>query len=237
MLSATLYPDMAEGPSWLVTGELFAEGWWHVSAFLHQHPNGLWRVGRETDSETWVLRHVICSKPARCGAHKVASKTERRELLRQIYEFVDAKFVLAAPAPSSSQGAARPPIYHKETTMTQCAVYTARGLGRQCPHTALEGTDTCKLHKFLESKLGQLPRAAVAVPAEITPAVEAAPLAVAARMTPDAMEISEPVAAVVEDAAVVEVAAVREVAAVVEEAPKKQRKVRKDKGTNRTKKS
>jgi hypothetical protein len=221
---------MAEGPSLLVSGELFADGWWHVSIWLHQHPNGLWRIGRPTDSETYVLNHVMASKPARCGAHKVATKAQRRELLRQVYEFVDPSFALAATAPSSSQGAARSPIYPKETKHMQCAIITDRGKGKPCPHTALEGLDVCKLHRFLEGKLGQLPRVGAA-PVEIMPVVEPAMAARASLDTiSDADFSGQPIAAVEVPA---EAAPVLEAVPAVEEAPKKTRKVRKDKGVAR----
>ena len=237
MLTATLYPDMAEGPSLLVTGELFADGTWHVSVWLHQRQSGHWRMGRETDGETYILNHVMASKPARCGAHRVASKTERRELLRQIYQFVDEQFRTGGgvgehepslpPATNLSEG----DKHMEPLNVARCAIYTKYGKGPQCPKLAAIGSDICSTHKYLETKLGTLPRAAVvtAPVVEVAPVVAPVPVVVeqelmAARTTPGAMVDSF-------------AAATEPVAPVVEPAPKKTRKARSDKGTRHAKKS
>jgi hypothetical protein len=238
MLTAQLYPQMKDGPSLLVSGELFADGTWHVSVWLHQRQSGHWRMGRETDSETYVLNHVMASKPARCGAHRVASKTERRELLRQVYEFVDEQFRTGRGVGGHEPSLPPATNIPKETkTMepmnaARCAIYTKYGKGPQCPKLAAIGSDICSTHKYLETKLGNLPRQPVttAPVVEVVPVVAPVPVVVeqelmAARSTPDAMADSfaaatEPVAPAVEPAPT-----------VVEEAPKKIRKARKDKGT------
>ncbi|MGO9303292.1 MAG: hypothetical protein ACLP3R_06260 [Candidatus Korobacteraceae bacterium] len=184
-LTAQLYEQMAEGPSLLVSGELFAEGTWHVSVWLHQRQSGHWRMGRPTDSETWVLNHVMASKPARCGAHRVASKTERRELLRQIYQFVDEQTCTGRRADEHEQSL--PPAANTsrgEKTM-QCPVYTKRGKGPRCPNPVLEGQDVCKLHIYLIAKLGDLPRQAAVEP--VAP-LEGAPAEVPTSAEPIAVE-------------------------------------------------
>jgi len=196
MLTATLYQNVKEGPSRLVSGELFANGYWNVSVFLHQRPSGHWRVGRETDSEIYVLNHVFASVPARAGSYRAASKTERRELLRQVYECIDQQTgqgssTQALPGPSS-KGESTMPI-------TQCAVYTKHGKGPRCPKQAGIGKDICGTHVFLEAKLGPLPRNPVV--ADAVPAAQE-PVAIM-RVTPDAVTVADfetPVEALTEPA-------------------------------------
>jgi hypothetical protein len=174
---------MKEGQSLLVSGELFADGHWHVSVFLHQRPDGTWRVGRETDSEVYVLNHVFASVPARCGPYRAATKTERRELLKQIYEWIDEHSGTGRDGSSMSQDPPSPDKEIKPMSNMQCAIYTRYGKGPRCPKQAAIGKDICGTHFFLEAKLGALPRqpvTEVAVPA--TPE----PVAIM-RTTPDAV--------------------------------------------------
>lgn len=222
MLTATLYPQMKDGPSLLVSGELFADGRWHVSVFLHQRSDGTWRVGRETDSEVYVLHHVHASVPARAGSHRVAGKTERRELLRQIYEWIDKQ------TGRDSMTQILPGLSSKETKIMEimrCAIYTKHGKGPQCPKQAAIGKDICGTHAFLEVKLGPLPRQPMT---KVTPA---APVGGAImRMTPDsvtAADFESAPASTVEPAAPVQPPQVEE--------PKKIRKTRSDKGKLRVK--
>jgi hypothetical protein len=160
---------MKEGPSLLVSGELWANGHWHISVWLHQRPDGIWRVGRATDSEIYVLNHVFASVPARCGPYRAATKTERRELLRQVYEFIDRE----TGCGSTTQITPGPKQIHKENNtmpIMRCAIYTKHGKGPQCPKQAAIGKDICGTHFFLEAKLGSLPRGPVAeAPVPATP--------------------------------------------------------------------
>jgi hypothetical protein len=228
MLTATLYTQMKDGPTLLVAGELFADGRWHVAVFLHQRPSGHWRVGRETDSETYVLNHVFASVPARAGSHRVATKSQRRELLRQVYEFVDAQTGVQAGVDKHEPSLPRPQAIHKENNampIMQCAVYTRYGKGPRCQKQAAIGKDICGTHVFLEAKLGALPRQPVteiAAPTAVGEAIE--------RATPEtatAADFEPTPAPTVEPAAPVESPT----------KPRKARKVRSDKGKSRAKKS
>jgi hypothetical protein len=186
MLTAQLYPEMKDGPSLLVSGALFVDGHWHVSVWLHPRVDGSWRVGRETDSEIYVLNHVHASVPPRAGCHRVATKGQRRELLRQIYEWIDAQTGTARDRQDRAKVVPATSNSTESNTMSdnnkvQCSVYTKRGKGPRCPNPALEGRDVCKLHVYLIGKLGELPREAV-VP------VEAAPLEAPTAAEPIAVE-------------------------------------------------
>lgn len=225
MLSAQSYSDLAEGPAIQISGQLFANGRWHVSAFLHERPNGTWRVGRETDSEVYVLNHLFASVPAGCGPYRAATKTEKRELLQQIYQWIDQQ------TGHGSTNQTKPGSSKEISTMaTQCVVFTKWGRGPRCSKQAAIGQDICKTHSFLEKKLGPLPRQPVTEPA--------APVEVAGVSTGEAIMRATPADGVteVDFAAPTEVpaAAPAEVPVVpVEQQEPKVRKTRKDKGTTR----
>jgi len=200
-LTSEPYSNMKDGPCRYVTGELLAGGYrWHVSVFLRQQPDGTWRIGRPGDSETYVLNHVQASIPARYGPHRVASTCVRRELLTQIYDWINQACGHVPPR-SIQDGAAR----SVEGTM-QCSIFTKYGKGPRCSKIAPEGQDICKTHKFLESKLGALPRAAV---------VEVAPVE-----SPVSAPVETPISATEPDNGT---------------EPVKVRKIRSDKGKRRSK--
>lgn len=156
-LTSKLYTAMKDGPCWHVSGQLTAgEHTWHVSVFLTLRPDGRWRLGRPTDSAAYILNHVIASIPARHGSHREASNRDRRELLRQIYEYIDRETGFALTAPSSAKDAPAT----KETTTMQCTIYRKYGLGERCTGTAVEDDprNRCKLHVHLETLCGELPQ-------------------------------------------------------------------------------
>jgi len=224
MLTATLYAEMKDGPSLLVSGELFADGRWHVSVFVHQRPSGHWRVGRETDSETYVLNHIFASVPARAGSHRVATKSQRRELLRQVYEWIDRE----TGCGSTTQ--ITPGLSAKETKameIMRCAIYTKHGKGPQCPKQAAIGKEICNTHAYLEVKLGPLPRNPVV--ADAVPVAQE-PVAIM-RVTPDTVTEADFAAAPTESSP----EPTAPVGAPTVEEPKKLRKVRSDKGKPRVK--
>ena len=219
MLTATPYPDMHDGPELLVSGELLVDGRWHVSVFLHQRADGRWRVGRETDSEIYTLNHLHVSVPARAGCHRVPSKTQRRELLQQVYQWIDQETGMG----STSQTQPDRQMRTNPMPIIQCAVYTRHGHGPRCTKQAAIGQEICKTHVFLESKLGTLPRQPVVEPPAPTPEPAIA------RATPDAVTEAD-FAAPTE----VPAEALTEVpTAPVEGQEPKVRKTRRDKGTPR----
>jgi hypothetical protein len=219
---------MHAGISLQVEGLLWASDhrWW-VSVFLYKNDAGQWR----TDSPYRLHASIL----ARFGPHRTPSLTARKDLLKQVYEFVDEQY---------STGGDRPEFELKGGTATnnpkgdkhmesmnaaRCAIYTKYGKGPQCPKLAAIGSDICSTHKYLETKLGTLPRQpvmpapvepVVLAPVEVAPVIE--PALMAARMAPDtvAAGFTEPV-----QESVVPVEAGAET--------KKIRKSRKDKGTHR----
>jgi len=114
----------------------------------------------------------------------------------------------------------------------RCAIYTRYGLGPQCPKQAAIGSDTCGTHKFLEAKLGTLPRQPVAAPVAVSPvtvpvmvsAAELVPMAARATLSTmaDSFAAMEPVETPAPVAETVD-----------EPVPAKTRKARKDKGVSR----
>jgi hypothetical protein len=178
-LTSKLYSAMADGPSLHVTGQLTAgEHVWHVSVFLHQRPDGHWRIGRPGDSEAYCLNHVIASIPVRHGPNRKASNRDRRLLLEQIYNWIDKEFGYEPEAAGTTQAAPAPRRSNpmEDITQTRCAIFTKYGKGPQCPKLAAEGLDICKTHVYLEAKLGPLPRHPVVIAPGVSAVVVSKPV-------------------------------------------------------------
>jgi hypothetical protein len=201
-LTRKLYTAMKDGPCWNVTGQLAAgEHIWNVAVFLHQRPDGRWRLGRPDDSEKYVLNHVYASIPARNGPNRKASNRDRRSLLNQIYEWIDKECGYAPEVASTTQTTTVP--NRRLTTMANtCDIVKKWGLGERCTSPALENDHRCKLHRHLETLTGPLPtekgdfrperlkkvkKAATAVVEAIVPVSETPAAVMAQRVTPGSM--------------------------------------------------
>lgn len=208
-----------------VTGDLWAgDHRWFVSVLLYKDATGHLR----TDSPWRLHAHI----PANRGPHRPASRAIRQVLLDQVYKYVDGT-AEHDPTVSAATNNPKGDKHMELMNAARCAIYTKYGKGPQCPKLAAIGSDICSTHKYLEAKLGPLPRQQVvsAPVVEAAPVVDHAPIAV---LEPALMAARASLGTIADSFAAT---APVETSAPVAETAKNTRKARSDKGKSRSKKS